>query len=97
MALDLAGEEFKNGRADAQSIAILLTDGLPVRSYPMADATNRLKQHARLMEVVVGTDGFANAAEFKGWGSDPWEQNVRFVADWDSLVCAKVIKVSTYR
>lgn len=80
LALAEAGSELSQGRQDANSIVIVLTDGAPLSTLECSKQAQRLKKKARLMFVPVGTK-FADDEIFQAWASSPWKDNIVRVKD----------------
>merc|ERR1712107_951158 len=56
MALGLAKAELTQGRAEASSVVVVITDGKPLSAMNTGKAAGDLKKSARLIWVVVGGD-----------------------------------------
>jgi len=72
-ALDMAGSELNLGRADAQSVVLVITDGRPMYYHRTAWAAWRLRRKARVMWVPVTR--WAPTATMKTWASHPINDN----------------------
>jgi len=81
-ALFLANSLLQNSRPEAQSIAVVITDGNPNFKYRMDAMTTRLREHARLFFVVVRGD---NLDYFDKWASKPVPQNLVAVPSYENL------------
>merc|ERR1719215_1294765 len=80
LALAEAGSELSQGRQDANSIVIVMTDGAPLSALECSKQAERLKKKARLMFVPVGTK-FDDVEAFQAWASSPWKDNIVRVED----------------
>lgn len=82
-ALGMAESEVKNGRSDAQSIVIVITDGRPTGGKRRTfQAAARLRRKARLMFVAVKR---APIRDIKRWVSSPVHDNLIEVKDFTTL------------
>lgn len=82
-ALSMAEAELAFGRTDAQSIVVVITDGLPMSSIATTAAAESLRQKARLMWVAVTQH--APVKQIKAWASHPTKDNVIDVEDFETL------------
>lgn len=82
-ALDVARQELQLGRADAQSIVIVLTDGRPMSTRYTEQASKNLRRQARLMWVPVTR--YAPLADIKKWASHPLQDNIVKMDSFDEL------------
>lgn len=82
-ALGMAEVELQTARKDASSLVIVVTDGKPLNKMRTQQASEKLRQRARLMWVAVG-DG-APMEDIVHWGSEPVSENVLKVKDFDEL------------
>merc|ERR1712194_916673 len=68
--------ELINGREDAKSVVVVITDGKPLSVLKTGVASEEIKKLARLVWIPVG-QGVKSAVEnMKGWASQPWQDNV---------------------
>lgn len=82
-ALATAETELQNGRADAQSVVIVITDGRPMNIRKTTEAAKRLRKRARLLWVPVTKK--APLSLVKAWASRPVADNVLAVRDYKDL------------
>merc|ERR1719171_139289 len=82
-ALALAANELANGRADAQSIVFVVTDGRPLRRANTRAQARLLRRAARLIYVPVTR--FAPIDDVRSWASRPARDNVIVVDDFATL------------
>jgi len=82
MALAEAKSQLENGRPDAESVVIIVTDAKPMSIRKTTKAAQDLMKTARLIWVVVGPEGCAGCAgidqidQIKAWASKPWQDNI---------------------
>merc|ERR1719191_1355259 len=84
MALATAEADLRNGRADAESIVIGITDGRPLSTTRTFAAAESIRQKARLMWVPVGNE--VPSEDMETWASLPVRDNMIVVEDFDALV-----------
>jgi len=89
LALSTAETELSNGRSDAQSVVIILTDGNPMSCRRTGIAARRLKRKARVIWVPVGR--YVKLGNIRRWASFPWRENVVKVRNFNDLNTAKTI------
>merc|ERR1719420_151439 len=82
-ALAAAANELSNGRADAQSIVFVITDGRPLRRSNTRAQSRLLRQKARLIWIPVTK--FAPLSDVRRWASRPARDNVIVVDDFETL------------
>merc|ERR1719316_1508034 len=82
-ALANAANELANGRADAQSIVFVITDGRPLRRANTRAQSELLRRKARLVWIPVTK--FAPIDDVKTWSSKPPRDNVIEVDDFETL------------
>jgi len=82
-ALNTAAAEMSLGRADAQSVVIVLTDGKPLSPIKTTAAAKKIRKAARLMWVPVTK--FAPLAALKEMASYPKEDNLLALDSFDEL------------
>merc|ERR1719316_1904745 len=82
-ALAAASNELSNGRADAQSIVFVITDGRPLRRSNTRAQSKLLREKARLIWIPVTK--FAPIDDVMTWASHPPHENVIVVDDFETL------------
>jgi len=82
-ALNAAKSELSLGRADAQSVVIVITDGRPMSTLQTRKASVNLRKEARLMWVPVTR--WAPIAEMKTWASHPVSENFLSLSSFADL------------
>jgi len=84
-ALGVARNLFEeNGRAAAQQVAIIVTDGMPESSFLTGVEVSRLSQQGvRILFVGVGKS--VSRHVLRRWASWPWEENVVSVPTYSAL------------
>merc|ERR1719160_913425 len=82
-ALALAANELANGRADAQSIVFVITDGRPLRRSNTRAQARLLRKKARVVWIPVTK--FAPLDDVRKWASRPVRDNVIVVDDFATL------------
>merc|ERR1719316_91023 len=82
-ALALAANELANGRADAQSIVFVITDGRPLRRANTRAQATLLREKARLIWIPVTK--FAPIDDVMSRASEPAHENVIVVDDFETL------------
>jgi len=86
MALALAGAELENGRAEASSVVVVVTEGKPLSEMNTLKASSDLKKKARLIWVPIGKSVTAqDVANCKSWSSKPWEDNFVQIKDFNDM------------
>jgi len=83
LALMTAKAEMALGRADEQTIVIVVTDGRPLSYRRTELAAHTIRKSARLLWVPVTR--FAPLGEIKKWATRRWEENVVPVKDFTDL------------
>uniref|UniRef100_A0A7S2DSM9 VWFA domain-containing protein n=1 Tax=Alexandrium andersonii TaxID=327968 RepID=A0A7S2DSM9_9DINO len=71
----MARSELTLGRADAQKVVLVMTDGIPLSSRSTWIAATRLKRQARLMFGAVKLNS-RGLRYMQAWGSSPARENV---------------------
>jgi len=89
LALSTAETELSNGRSDAQSIVIVITDGKPMSEHRTGLAAKSLKQKARVIWVPVGR--YISKKNVKKWASFPPKENIVKVNKFGDLAQPKVL------
>lgn len=82
-ALDVARGELALGRADANSIVIVLTDGRPMSTRYTGKAARKLRKFSRLLWVPVTR--WAPLSDIKTWASRPRKDNIVPMSSFDEL------------
>jgi hypothetical protein len=85
LALAEAGTELRNGRQDAPSVVLVVTDGKPLSPLNTGKAAEELKKIARLIWVPVGQGVKDSIADMKKWASAPWENNLLEIDSFAAL------------
>jgi len=85
LALAEAEAELIQGRKDAESVVIVITDGRPLYESATTAAATSIKTKAKLMWVPVGSGVESAVENMKQWATQPWEDNVIRVLDFASL------------
>jgi hypothetical protein len=89
VALAAAENELRNGRSDAQSLVIVVTDGRPMSGRRTYQAARSLREKARLMWVPVGRN--VPIRFLKQCASAPVRDNMVIVKDFNAMKEPKVI------
>jgi hypothetical protein len=89
MALAAAEGDLRNGRSDATSLVIVVTDGRPMSARNTMQASQSLRKKARLMWVAVGNN--VPIKSMKYWASKPSHDNVVSIKNFDGLKSPSVI------
>jgi hypothetical protein len=76
MAIAEAKAELINGRQDASSVVVIITDGKPMSPIKTGQASLDLKSDARLIWIPVGGGAQEAVEEMKVWASKPWQDNL---------------------
>jgi uncharacterized protein YegL len=82
-ALDAARSELSLGRADAESVVVVITDGKPMSFKKTRQAAKALRKQARLMWVPVTK--YAPIDKMRRWASKPMRDNFLAVASFKEL------------
>jgi len=88
-ALGLAGTELQNGRKDATSVIITITDARPMNPTKTMQAARMLRKSARLIWVPVTS--YAPIKEIQTWASRPVADNVLVIESYDELNEDKIL------
>jgi len=91
MALGQAMTELANGRTEASSVVVVVTDGEPMSQKMTASAAAALKASAKLIWMQVGRTAPAYVELLKSWVSKPWQDNLIEVASVNSLPTPVVV------
>lgn len=76
LALLEAKEELRQGRPQAKSVVIVITDGKPMSALKTGFAAEEVKDSARLVWVPVGSAIKKIRKQLKEWASAPWQDNL---------------------
>lgn len=82
-ALSTAAADLRNGRRDAQSVVVVITDGRPMSPRKTGLASASLRKKARLIWVPVTT--LAPLDKVREWASRPVKENVIKVPSYRAL------------
>jgi len=82
-ALAEAASELTYSRSDANSVVIVITDGVPMSKARTAKMAEQLQQKARLMWVPVGRG--APKDDMREWASSPKRDNLVIVEDFADM------------
>jgi len=85
LALAEAKSQVINGRPDAKSVVVVITDGVPMSPYKTGKAAEDLKNEARLVWIPVGYGIKDTIEQMKGWASQPWKDNLLEIDTFMSL------------
>lgn len=83
LALLKAKIELSNGRADAKSDVIVITDGKPMSRNAVGFASRLVRKSARLLWVPVTR--YAPTRIIRKWASRRWQENVVFAKSFAEL------------
>jgi hypothetical protein len=83
LALQNALADTQNGRPDARTVVMVITDGKPMSSVRTFRAASALRRVARLVWVPVTS--FAPLANIRRMASKPWQENVVLANTFDTL------------
>lgn len=76
LALLEAKDELKQGRPEASSVVVVITDGKPMSPLKTGFAAMEVKDSARLVFVPVGQKIKKIMPNLKEWASQPWQDNI---------------------
>merc|ERR1712238_617785 len=76
LALAEAKSELLQGRQDAQSVVVVITDGEPMSPIKTGKASADIKESARLIYIPVGKGVASTVDAMKEWCSKPPQDNV---------------------
>jgi hypothetical protein len=91
MALAEARNELMEGRPEAQSLVVVITDGRPMSPLKTAQMSEELKKQARLVWVPVGSGIASMMDNMKTWASQPWEDNIIRIDNFAKLALPKTV------
>jgi len=93
MALALALDQIQEGRQDAESVVVLVTDGKPMFARRTADVVEEVKKKARLVIAAIGPDGTDDATLdlMKGWVTPPWRDNLIVIPNFSTMLTPQQI------
>jgi len=83
MALATAEADLQQGRADASTIIIVVTDGRPLSTSRTFEAARDLREKARVMWVPVGPN--CPMEDMESWASEPVHDNMIELTDFAAL------------
>jgi len=83
LALYAAKAELANGRKEAESLVVTITDGRPISYGKTTAASRSLRKQARLLWVPVTQN--APLKYIKRWATRRWKENVVQVDDFEHL------------
>merc|ERR1719502_444227 len=83
MALATAEADLQQGRADASTIIIVVTDGRPLSTSRTFEAARDLREKARVMWVPVGPN--CPIEDMESWASEPVHDNMIELTDFAAL------------
>jgi len=83
LALMRAKAELSNGRKDAKSIIVIITDGRPLSYRNTRVASRNVRKSARLVWVAVTR--YAPLRYIKKWATQRWQENVVVVKQFTDL------------
>jgi len=89
LALSTAETELSQGRQDATSIVVVVTDGKPMSKRNTWRAVKSIRKKARLMFVPVGR--YVPRRLMRWWASRPWKENVVEVPSFSVLGSPKFL------
>merc|ERR1719221_403551 len=90
-ALAEARGELIQGRQDAKSVVVVITDGKPMSNLRTGVAAADLKKEARLVWMPVGQGVKSSIEHMKHWASAPWQDNVLEIDTFATLDTPKTI------
>jgi len=85
LALAEAKSELLQGRQDAQSVVVVITDGKPMSPIKTGHASRQIKDTARLMFIPVGKGIKKTIPKMKTWCSMPYVDNVLTIDTFSAL------------
>jgi len=85
MALALAKGELGNGRSEADSVVLVVTNGKPMSEMSTTKAATDLKKAARLIWVPAGEVDEKDLENCKSWSSKPWQDNFVKIKDYNDM------------
>lgn len=91
LALAEAGNELLQGRQDASSIVVVITDGKPMSPIKTGKASAEIKQTARLIYIPVGKGIKSTIPKMKLWASRPPEDNVVQIDHFSTLATSATL------
>lgn len=91
LALAEAGNELLQGRQDASSVVVVITDGKPMSPIKTGKASADIKETARLIYIPVGKGIRSTIPKMKQWSSRPWEDNVIRIEHFSTLASSSTL------
>lgn len=102
LALTMAQQDFSQGRPEAASVVVVLTDGVPNSQMYTGQAAHKVKfdeegnQKGTLVFVPIGSFSSAQIQHFNSWASYPAKDHVVEVGKFDQLgLTATINKIVT--
>jgi len=89
LALMTAQSEMTLGRADVQTLVVVITDGRPLSPRKTGTASRQVRKKARLLWVPVTS--FAPLDKIKKWATRRWQENVVKVDNFKDLQTPDVV------
>lgn len=91
-ALSMATSGLNYGRVGAQSIVIVVTDGVPMSQHATRRAAKKLRRKARLIFVAVGRGLRGRGLRrMRSWASRPTRDNLFKIGDFNTLQNPKTV------
>jgi hypothetical protein len=90
LALMTAETELTLGRADVNTLVVVLTDGRPLSYRKTLQASRTIRKKARLLWVPVRMPNYV-FPYIKQWATRRWQENVVKVEDFKSLQTPETI------
>merc|ERR1719326_975286 len=86
-ALQAADNMYEDGREDAQSAVIILTDGKYTNAYRTTMKATAMKDKGvQIFMAPIAESTSDNLKVLRGWASSPWETNYERIPGLDALV-----------
>jgi len=90
-ALAEAKNELIQGRQDAKSVVVVITDGKPMSNLRTGVAAKDLKKLARLVWMPVGQGVKSSIKRMRRWATVPWQDNVLVIDTFATLDTPRTI------
>ena len=81
--------ELLQGRQDAQSVVVVITDGKPMSPSKTGKASADIKQTAQLIYIPVNKGVASTVDQMKVWSNKPHEDNVVVIDSFFELSTPK--------
>jgi len=91
LALAEAKSELLQGRQDAPSVVVVITDGKPMSPIKTGHASSEIKETARLMYIPVGKGIKKTIPKMKKWSSKPPQDNVLTIDTFSALAAPSTL------